>query len=153
MFVWNLIWQDVGENFFGNSGRAEEPLGSRGEELIMSQTLESVLEEQEAIFRVSGVWGGRRVTKLGVSLVALWLADPGEFDFGCVIDNDIVARAHMERSKAIDEKLCKTNTNSTIQPHTSSYWTQFKSNLLNHTEEEMSLKIGLKKWKVSFSHL
>lgn len=41
------------------------------EELIMSQTLKSVLEEQEAVFRVSGIRGGRRVTKLGVSLVAL----------------------------------------------------------------------------------
>lgn len=39
--------------------------------LITSQTLKSVLEEQEAIFRVCGIGGGRRVTKLGVNLVAL----------------------------------------------------------------------------------
>lgn len=111
VFVWNLIWWDtVEENFFGNSVRAEEPSGQRGQELIMSQTLESVFEEQEAIFRVCGVRGGRWVTILGVSLVALWLADPGKFDFGCMIDNDIITRAHVQRSQAIDEKLCKAKT-------------------------------------------
>lgn len=61
----------------------------------MSQALKPVLEEQEAIFRVCGVRGGGRVSKLGVSLVALWLADPGKFDFGCMIDNDIITRSHM----------------------------------------------------------
>lgn len=113
MFVWNLIWRGnaVEENFFGNSGKSKGTLRIKKEgELIMSQTLESVLEVQEAIFRVCGVGGGRRVAKLGVSLVALWLADPGKFDFGRVIDNDIVARAHVERSQTVDEKLCKTNT-------------------------------------------
>lgn len=110
--VWRLIWRDLAEeNFFGNSGRAEKPSGWRGEELIMSQTLKSVLEEEEAVFRVGGVRGGRWVTKLGVSLVALWLADPGKSNFGCMIDNDIITRAHMERSQSIDEKLCKTNVN------------------------------------------
>ena len=59
------------ENFFGNSGGAEEPSGRRAEELIMSQTLKSVLEEQEAVFRVRGIRGGRRVPELGVRLVAL----------------------------------------------------------------------------------
>lgn len=74
----------------------------------MSQTLESVFEVQEAIFRVCGIGGGQRVTKLGVSLVALGLADPGESDFGCVVDDDVIARANVERSQAVDEKLCKT---------------------------------------------
>lgn len=57
----------------------------------MSQTLESVFEVQEAIFRVRGIGGGQRVTKLGVSLVALGLADPGESHFGCVVDDDVIA--------------------------------------------------------------
>ena len=92
---------------FGNSGGAEEPLDKEGGGLIMSQTLKSVLEEQEAIFRVCGVRGSRRVTELGVSLVALRLADPGQFDFGCVIYDDVVTRAHMEGSQAVDEKLWK----------------------------------------------
>lgn len=71
----------------------------------MSQTLESILEKQEAVFCVCGIRGGWWITKLGVSLVALRLADPGEFDFGGVIDNDIIARANMEGSQAVDEKL------------------------------------------------
>lgn len=61
----------------------------------MSQTLKPILEEEEAILGVCGVRGGGRVSKLGVSLVALRLADPRKFDFGCVIDNDIITRAHM----------------------------------------------------------
>ena len=81
----------------------------------MSQTLKSVLEEQQAVFRVCGVRGGRRVAKLGVSLVALWLARPGKFDFGGMIDNDIITRAHVERSQAIDEKLWEKKTEM-IQP-------------------------------------
>ncbi len=105
------------ENFFGDSTRAEEPSGFNAEELVPSQTLEPVLEEQEAIFCLGGIRGCQRVAKLGVSLVALRLADPGKFDFGCVIDNDVVTRAHVEKSQAIDEKLCKTNTNKMSQPH------------------------------------
>lgn len=66
-----LTGLQVEENFFGNSGRAEEPSGSGGEELIVSQTLESVFEEQEAVFRVCGVGGGGRVAELSVRLVAL----------------------------------------------------------------------------------
>lgn len=95
--------------FFGDSARAAERLQTkRGEgDLIMSQTLESVFEVQEAIFRVRGIGGGQRVTELGVSLVALWLADPGESDFGCVVDDDVIARANVERSQAVDEKLWK----------------------------------------------
>lgn len=89
----------------------ERERGRETEELIMSQTLKPVLEEQEAVLRVCGVGGGRRVTELGVNLVALRLAGPGEFDFGRVIDDDVIARAHVERSQAIDEKLCRTNTN------------------------------------------
>lgn len=73
----------------------------------MSQTLKSILEVQEAVFGVCGIGWGRRVAELGVSLVALGLGDPGKFNFGGVIDNDIIARAHMERSQAIDEKLWK----------------------------------------------
>lgn len=75
----------------------------------MSQTLESVLEVQEAIFRVHGIRGGWRVTELGISLVTLRLADPGESDFACMVDNDIITRPHVKRSQAIDEELCKTN--------------------------------------------
>lgn len=71
----------------------------------MSQALKPILEVQEAVFGVRGIRGGWRVTELGVGLVALWLAYPGKFDFGCVIDNDVIARAHMERAEAIDEKL------------------------------------------------
>lgn len=71
----------------------------------MSQTLEPVFEVQEAVFRVCGIRGGRRVTKLGISLVALRLADPGKSDFGCVIDNNVITRPHVERSQAVDEKL------------------------------------------------
>ena len=37
----------------------------------MCQTLKAVLEEQEAIFRVCGIRGSRRITKLGIGLVAL----------------------------------------------------------------------------------
>lgn len=37
----------------------------------MSQTLKSVLEEQEAILRVGGVRGGRWVPILGINLVTL----------------------------------------------------------------------------------
>lgn len=100
------------ENVFGNSGGAEEPSRRRREaggeeELIMSQTLKSVFEVQEAIFSVCGVGRGWWVAELGISLVALRLAHPGEFDFSCMIDNDIVTRSHVERSKAIDEELCK----------------------------------------------
>lgn len=61
--------------FFGDSARAAERLQTKrvgwGGDLIMSQTLESVFEVQEAIFRVRGIGGGQRVTELGVSLVAL----------------------------------------------------------------------------------
>lgn len=71
----------------------------------MSQTLESVLEEQEGIFSVCGIRGGRWVAELGISLVILWLADPGKFDLGRMIDYDIITRSHMEWAEAIDEKL------------------------------------------------
>lgn len=37
----------------------------------MSQTLESVLEVEEAVFGVCGIGGGRRVAELGVGLVTL----------------------------------------------------------------------------------
>lgn len=37
----------------------------------MSQTLESVLEVEEAVLGVCGVGGGRRVAELGVGLVTL----------------------------------------------------------------------------------
>lgn len=71
----------------------------------MSQTLKSVLEEQEAIFCARGVRRGGRITELGVSLVALRLADPRELDLCCVTDDDIVAGAHVERPETVDEKL------------------------------------------------
>ena len=73
--------------------------------LITSQTLETVLEEQEAVFCVRGVGGGRRVTEPGVGFVALRLADPGESDFGGVVDDDVVAGSHVQRSEAVDEEL------------------------------------------------
>lgn len=76
----------------------------------MNPTLKSVFEVQEAVFCACGVGGGRRVAKLGVSLVAFRLADPGEADFGCVIDDDVIARANVERSEAVDEKLWKNKT-------------------------------------------
>lgn len=100
----------------------------------MSQTLESVLKEQEAVFRVCGVRGGRRVAKLGVRLVALRLADPGELDFARMIDNDIVTRAHVERSQAVDEELCKANTNKTFKTPLIS-----KSNLLTSDSRTQSV--------------
>lgn len=76
--------------------------------LITSQTLETVFEEQEAVFCVCGIGGGRRVTELGVGFVALRLADPGESDFGGVVDDDVVAGPHVQRSQAVDEELCET---------------------------------------------
>lgn len=93
----------------------------------MSQTLESVFEVQETIFRLCGIRGGRRVTKLGISLVTLWLADPGKSDFGCVIDYDIITRPHVERSQAVDEKLWKNKQND-------KYFIYFMSILLNFTQ-------------------
>lgn len=74
----------------------------------MSQTLEPVLEVEEAVLGVCGVGGGRRVAKLGVGLVTLWLADPGEADLGSVIDDDVIAGADVEGSQAVDEELWKT---------------------------------------------
>lgn len=75
--------------------------------LITSQTLETVLEEQEAVFHVHIIGGGRRVTELGVGFVALRRADPGEPDFGGVADDDVVAGSHVQRSQAVDEELCE----------------------------------------------
>lgn len=63
-----------------------------------------------------GVGGGRRVTELGVGFVALRRADPGESDFGGVIDDDVVAGSHMQRSKAVDEELCKKHKSATRKP-------------------------------------
>lgn len=74
----------------------------------MSQTLESVLEVEEAVLGVCGVRGGRWVAKLGVGLIALRLADPGEADLGSVIDDDVITGADVEGSQAIDEELWKT---------------------------------------------
>lgn len=96
----------------------EEPRNCRGwrrkrRGLIVSQTLETVLEKQEAIFSARGVRRSRRVTELGVGLVALWLADPREFDLRCVIDDDVVAGAHVERAETVDEELWK-NTERVI---------------------------------------
>lgn len=73
----------------------------------MSQTLETVFEEQEAVFHVHVMGGGRRVTELGVGFVALRRADPGEPDFGGVADDDVVAGSHVQRSQAVDEELCE----------------------------------------------
>lgn len=116
--TFSSTWVEVSENFFGNSGREEKLSGKGGEELIMSQTLESVLEEQEAIFWVRGIGGGRWVTKLGISLVTLWLTDPGQSDFSCMIDNDIITGAHVQRSQAIDKEFCITNTSQIIESNT-----------------------------------
>lgn len=62
----------------------------------MSQTLEAVFKEQQAVFSMCGIRGGWRVAELGISLVTFGLADPWKFDLGSVIDNDIIARPHME---------------------------------------------------------
>lgn len=72
----------------------------------MSQTLEVVLKIEEAIFGVCGIRGGWWVAELGVSLVTLWLADPGKLDLGGVVDDDIITGSHVKRAEAIDEKLC-----------------------------------------------
>lgn len=96
------------ETFFGNSRGAAEPLWRK---LVVSQTLESVLEIEEAVLGVCGVGGSRRVAKLGVGLVALWLADPGEADLGRMINDDVITGADVEGSQAIDEELWKTENN------------------------------------------
>lgn len=77
--------------------------------LITSQALETVLEEQEAVFSLRGIGGGRRVTELGVGFVAVRLGDPGESDFGGVVDDDVVAGAHVQRSQSVDEELWETH--------------------------------------------
>lgn len=74
----------------------------------MSQTLESVLEVEEAVLGVCGIGGGRRVAELGVGLVTLRLADPGEADLGSVIDDDVITGPNMEGSKAVDKELWKS---------------------------------------------
>lgn len=84
--------------------------GGVGGCLITSQTLETVLEEQEAVLHVHVVGGGRRVTELGVGFVALRRADPGEPDLGGVADDDVVAGSHVQRSQAVDEELCREKT-------------------------------------------
>lgn len=81
--------------------------------LITSQTLESVFKEQEAVFQVHVIGGGRRVAELGVGFVALRRADPGEPDFGGVADDDVVTGSHVQRSQAVDEELCEAATRNT----------------------------------------
>ena len=80
-------------------GGAEAGRGS-----VMSQTLEAVLEVEQAVLCVGGVGRGRRVAELGVRLVALRLA-PGQLDLGGVADDDVIAGAHVEGPQAVDEKL------------------------------------------------
>lgn len=92
-------------------GEERTSLAARGS-LITSQALETVLEEQEAVFCVHGIGRGRRVTELGVGFVALRLADPGESDFGGVVDDDVVAGPHVQRSQAVDEELCETHSSA-----------------------------------------
>lgn len=73
--------------------------------LVTSQTLKAVFEVEQSVLGLCSVRGGGRVAELGVRLVALRLADPGQSNFGGVVHYDVVAGAHVQRAEPVYEKL------------------------------------------------